>query len=178
MGLEPCIILRTRTHGDGAGMARRLQFAGGLLLLLAGGLVGFIAARYVYLSRDSQLGSHGGQPAEQVLGRWEVTFKPPVSLGLPEGHPIARFGFGRNHASHGYRSDVTIENLTDSPCRVRYAVYVYDSNDTRRGEYQDELALRSHESVVRNVETSFSLLSYGLQGFKPTKVVMIAEVIR
>jgi uncharacterized protein YneF (UPF0154 family) len=106
------------------------------------------------------------------LGSWEVQFKPPASIQLPDGQPLIRFEFGKVEKIIFDELTVTITNITGRQCIVGFTVFGYDSKGRRVSEGSAEFQIGSHESVVRDVWLS----TYGL-GRRPASSFLLVTTV-
>jgi len=106
------------------------------------------------------------------LGPWEVQFKPPTLIQLPDGIPVIKFEFGKVERILRDNLTVTITNMTGRQWIVSYMVFGYDSKGRRVSEGNSQFQIGSQESVVREVWLS----TYGMESRPASSFLLVATV--
>jgi hypothetical protein len=126
--------------------ARWKQLLAATVLVVSGFLAGF------FVGRQAREGPRVPPQARQTktrLGPWNVTFRLPASIQVPEGQPILKFEFERSSLRSLDALPVTISNLSDRSYLVSCSLYGYDSKGRRMSQATDIFPIGRRERVVR-----------------------------
>jgi hypothetical protein len=166
----------TAVGGDGnqSGMNSKRWVIVAAAIFLAGALAGyFVGGQFRATLLQKQDSIHQGQSVAR-LGPWEVRFKSPASIQLPDGVPVIRFDFGKVEWVVLDKLTVTATNMTDRQSIVSYTLFGYDSEGRRVSEANAEFRIGSHETIVRDE----LLHTYGPETRRASSFLLVTSVER
>jgi hypothetical protein len=153
-------------------MNRKQWVLAAVVIFIAGGVVGYFGGQ-LFHQKAFQKQEHIQQAASGTeLGPWEVQFRPPATIQLPDRNPVIRFEFGKAERISRDNLTVAITNMTGRQCILSYVVFGYDSKGRRVSEAKARFQIGSRESVVREVW----LDTYGLDSRPASSFLLVTTV--